>query len=709
MPCSCGDWRRWIRPLVVVLYILLLIVVLPLVIWELQKSGVGTHNKAWFIAGIFVFMTIPISLWGILQHLVHYTQPELQKPIIRILWMVPIYSLDSWIALKYPRIAIYVDTCRECYEAYVIYNFMTFLLNYLERQYPSLVMMLEVQEQQKHLPPLCCCPPWPMGEVLLLRCKLGVLQYTVVRPVTTVIALICQLCDVYDEGNFSFKNAWTYLVIFNNMSQLFAMYCLVLFYRALRDELSPIKPVGKFFCVKMVVFVSFWQAVLIALLVKVGIISEKRTWDWQSVEAVATGLQDFIICVEMFLAAIAHHFSFTYKPYIQQAEEVSCFDSFMAMWDISDVRADISEQVRNVGKSFKFADVQEGQSWVAQRSRILARRMMTVSVLGFCLQRLKMPSQKLQATKVSMRGLEEPLHRIPYQRRQGWTRLCGKTVMRLELTQPKKIQTDPVSRLDLQGILQNGSGLLPVGVPAESADADIRVQLDLVPEGNGSNPASRGGLHLVVFVDIHEVQNKELQSLTEMSALQSGEIQKNMNRNLRDPELQMLLRYVVGASESPQDVLLLALLHRAVGFYLTLVGCDEGEQREALRHIQHSIVRAVSGSVSALYPPGSRLSLSVVYGSVESSCSGLQLTGLRTSPAAVMDRPPTSAAHNLNQNTETSRQNNVQSDLRSLPVMPADLQALDGHTKHSGSSRDDPSCGSIFSKLTLTPLQKIIN
>lgn len=49
----------------------------------LFNSQVGTHNKAWFIAGIFVFMTIPISLWGILQHLVHYTQPELQKPIIR--------------------------------------------------------------------------------------------------------------------------------------------------------------------------------------------------------------------------------------------------------------------------------------------------------------------------------------------------------------------------------------------------------------------------------------------------------------------------------------------------------------------------------------------------------------------------------------------------------------------------------------------------
>lgn len=68
------------------------------------------------------------------------------------------------------------------------------------------------------------------------------------------------------------------------------------------------------------------------------------------------------------------------------------------------------------------------------------------------------------------------------------------------------------------------------------------------------------------------------------------------------------------------------------------------------------MVRAVKGSVRGLYPPGSLLSLSVVYGSMESSGSELQLTGLRSSPAAAMDRPPTSGTHSLGATTNQINQ-----------------------------------------------------
>lgn len=71
------------------------------------------------------------------------------------------------------------------------------------------------------------------------------------------------------------------------------------------------------------------------------------------------------------------------------------------------------------------------------------------------------------------------------------------------------------------------------------------------------------------------------------------------------------------------------------------------------------MVRAVKESVSGVYPPGSLLSLSVVYGSMESSGSELQLTGLCRSPAAAMDRPPTSDTQSLDQTTKQRNQASV--------------------------------------------------
>lgn len=68
---------------------------------------------------------------------------------------------------------------------------------------------------------------------------------------------ICELCGVYGEGEFSANVAFPYIVVINNISQFVAMYCLVLFYRANKEDLKPMKPIPKFLCIKAVVFFSF--------------------------------------------------------------------------------------------------------------------------------------------------------------------------------------------------------------------------------------------------------------------------------------------------------------------------------------------------------------------------------------------------------------------------------------------------------------------
>nr|CUU00198.1 hypothetical transcript [Hymenolepis microstoma] len=269
--------------------------------------------------------------------------------------MVPIYAVNAWFALRFPKYGIYFDTLRECYEAYAIYNFLTFLLNYLRRKDANLVNHLAIVPQVKHLPPFCCLNPWPMGRPFIERCRHGVLQYTVIRPITTIVALICEMSKVYEETNFSPKYAYLYLTIINNISQIWALYCLVLFYQCTRAELKEMKPISKFVCVKFVVFMSFWQSVLISILAATGVIRRVEAWKLENERSIGIALQNFAVCIEMFIAAVGHHFAFTAAPYQDAtAPRTSCCYSWWSMLDISDVKRDVVQHVRHVGTTVGF-------------------------------------------------------------------------------------------------------------------------------------------------------------------------------------------------------------------------------------------------------------------------------------------------------------------------------------------------------------------
>lgn len=96
-------FERYVRPVAFILYVIVLLVAIPLSIVYLVEKHSQAHVIAWFVAGIFVLATIPISLWDISLHLAHYTQPDLQRYYVR-------YGYDLEMGMRDPKNpVIFVD------------------------------------------------------------------------------------------------------------------------------------------------------------------------------------------------------------------------------------------------------------------------------------------------------------------------------------------------------------------------------------------------------------------------------------------------------------------------------------------------------------------------------------------------------------------------------------------------------------------------
>jgi hypothetical protein len=146
-----------------------------------------------------------------------------------------------------------------------------------------------------------------MGSDFLRRCKAGVFQFVVVKFLLAVLTLLLRIIGCYEEGNYSSNSSYLWITLVCCCSQSWALYSLFMFYHCSHRELITMRPFMKFFCLKMVIFFCWWQALGIGLLVKLGHINGAGG---HSVQEVADLIQDLLISMEMLVAAITFFISF---------------------------------------------------------------------------------------------------------------------------------------------------------------------------------------------------------------------------------------------------------------------------------------------------------------------------------------------------------------------------------------------------------------
>jgi len=276
------------------------------------------------IAGACVWAAIFITCHQIYQYLRYYTNPAEQRWIVRILFIVPVYAFESWLSLlffSYDNYYVYFNAVRDCYEAFVIYNFLSLCYEYLGGEGN---IMSEIRGKPIKL-------DWAMGSFCLVGqsynigflrfCKQGTLQFCIMKPLMSFIVIILQFSNLYHDGNWSPADSYIYTTIIYNLSISIALYALFLFYFATKDLLRPYEPVLKFFTIKSVIFLSYWQGFLLAIFEKMELITPITSDDGVTQTksgTVSAGYQNFLICIEMFFASIALRYAFPISVYIGQ-------------------------------------------------------------------------------------------------------------------------------------------------------------------------------------------------------------------------------------------------------------------------------------------------------------------------------------------------------------------------------------------------------
>mmetsp|Transcript_21769 Transcript_21769/g.33227 ORF Transcript_21769/g.33227 Transcript_21769/m.33227 type:complete len:323 (+) Transcript_21769:194-1162(+) len=210
------------------------------------------------IAGTFTLLSCIVTMFHMSSHLKKMNQPFVQRKIMAILWMSPVYAITSFFSLLLPSAEGYLGIVKDFYESYVIYQFLSFLIAVLGRGERQIVVdkLAAHADHLKHPYKWLRClfhpPPEESDEAkanaVLLECQFLAMQFVFFRPLTAIVSFVLESMRDGDAGGFSSPDI--IIIMIENVSVFLAFSGLLKFYHAVQDDLAWCQPFAKFLTVK---------------------------------------------------------------------------------------------------------------------------------------------------------------------------------------------------------------------------------------------------------------------------------------------------------------------------------------------------------------------------------------------------------------------------------------------------------------------------
>ncbi|KAF2193290.1 DUF300-domain-containing protein [Zopfia rhizophila CBS 207.26] len=277
---------------------------------DTPPSGTGDR----FARAVVVVAGVAALAASLITVVKNYRKPLLQRYVVRILLMVPIYSAASWASLVSLRAAFWIEPFRDVYEAFTLYTFFQLLINFIGGE-RALIILMHGRPPVSHL--------WPLNHLLpkvdisdphtFLAIKRGILQYTWMKPTLAVATIIMKATGIYQEGYIGLSSGYFWSSLIYNVSITVSLYALAMFWVCMSQDLKPFRPMPKFLCIKGIIFASYWQGFFLSILVFLRAIPGDVPG--YTPDNLAAAIQDALICFEMPIFSVAHWYAFSWHDY----------------------------------------------------------------------------------------------------------------------------------------------------------------------------------------------------------------------------------------------------------------------------------------------------------------------------------------------------------------------------------------------------------
>ncbi|KAH6619963.1 organic solute transporter Ostalpha-domain-containing protein [Boeremia exigua] len=300
-------------------------------------GGLTSHGLLILLATITSMVACTVSLYLIYQHFVNYSQPLVQKLIIRILFMVPIYSICCTLSVAFYKQNVYLGAIYEFYESLVIASFFLLLCRYLDPDLDKVRNKFAILTPQPWLQPVRFTRKFVFrkknesttdGSLWFSVIWICVLQFCVVKFLGALTKVITEAEGVYckDKYDASYARVWVFVI--EILSLVIAMFCLLQFYKQTELELSHHQPLLKFIAIKLVVFLFYVQGFVFNQLTKDG--AAMSPTDQISYPSLAVGIPNTVLCFEMAAVAVLHLYAYPYSPF--EANKLGVDDNIGMNW-----------------------------------------------------------------------------------------------------------------------------------------------------------------------------------------------------------------------------------------------------------------------------------------------------------------------------------------------------------------------------------------